>query len=863
MKQKFDIEDMTCANCQLTVENAVKKLGAEEVNVSLLTNMMEVESDLKEEDIIKAVSDAGYKAISKNKDNKKNKAKSPKEIYDKQKNDMKKRLKVSIPFIVLLMYVAMGDMVNLPTPNVLKGYEGAGLFAFVQLLLSLPILYVNRRYFQTGLKALYKKHPNMDSLVAIGSGAAYVYGIYATIMINYGLGIGSNDIVMEYVHDLYFEAGAMILTLITLGKYLEVRSKSKTSDAINKLVEIQEDTVTIVVDGVEKIIDIEDLKIGDIVKIFPGEVIGVDGLLVKGASSVDTSAITGESMPVEVNEGDELIAGSVNTTGTFLMEAKKVGNDTTVSKIIELMEEASASKAPISQMADKVSYIFVPTVIAISIISFIIWLLVGASFTFAFSIAIGILVISCPCALGLATPVAMMVANGKAAENGILVKNTESLEILNKIDTIVFDKTGTITQGNPALKDIVLLSNTSLEEALQIAKSLEANSQHPLALAILKYADEKSIATIENDYFDSITGMGVKGEIKGQKYYIGNDKLLKEYGDLSDEDLNKVLSIASDYSKENKTTVFLFTGGEVLSILTILDPIKTSSVQAIKDISNMGIKTVMLTGDNEDTAKAISEEVNIDEYKAGLLPQDKDDIIQDLQKDNKLVAMVGDGINDAPSLMRSDVGIAIGAGTDVAIESADLVLIKSNLQDIVSAIKLSKKTIRNIKENLFWAFIYNIISIPLAMGVFYPSFGVKLNPMVGAFAMTMSSLFVVGNSLRLNNFKIDNKINRDEDIDRSEVNIKEININNTGNTNNKEEEGNNMNNVLIKIDGMSCLHCKKTVENILFKYDDNAEISLEDKSARLKKTKDFDQEKIVKAIEDAGYKVLSVEDESR
>lgn len=863
MKQKFDIEGMTCANCQLTVENAVKKLGAEEVNVSLLTNMMEVESDLKEEDIIKAVSDAGYKAISKNKENKKNKAKSPKEIYDKQKNDMKKRLKVSIPLMVLLMYVAMGDMVNLPTPNVLKGYEGAGLFAFVQLLLSLPILYVNRRYFQTGLKALYKKHPNMDSLVAIGSGAAYVYGIYAIIMINYGLGIGSNDIVMEYVHDLYFEAGAMILTLITLGKYLEVRSKSKTSDAINKLIEIQEDTVTIVVDGVEKIIDVEDLKIGDIVKIFPGEVIGVDGLLVKGASSVDTSAITGESMPVEVNEGDELIAGSVNTTGTFLMEAKKVGNDTTVSKIIELMEEASASKAPISQMADKVSYIFVPTVIAISIISFIVWLLVGASFTFAFSIAIGVLVISCPCALGLATPVAMMVANGKAAENGILVKNSESLEILNKIDTIVFDKTGTITQGNPALKDIVLLSDSNLEETLQIAKSLEANSQHPLALAILKYADEKSIASIENDNFDSITGMGVKGEIKGQKYYIGNDKLLKEYGDLSYEGLNKVLNIASDYSKENKTTVFLFTGGEVLAILTILDPIKTSSVQAIKDIEAMGIKTVMLTGDNEDTAKAISEEVNIDEYKAGLLPQDKDDIIQDLQKDNKLVAMVGDGINDAPSLMRSDVGIAIGAGTDVAIESADLVLIKSNLQDIVSAIKLSKKTIRNIKENLFWAFIYNIISIPLAMGVFYPSFGVKLNPMVGAFAMTMSSLFVVGNSLRLNNFKIDNKINRDEDIDRSEVNIEEININNTDNSKTKEEKGNNMNNVLIKIDGMSCLHCKKTVENILFDYDDNAEVSLEDKSARLKKTKDFDQEKIVKAIEDAGYKVLSVEDESR
>ncbi|WP_311487581.1 heavy metal translocating P-type ATPase [uncultured Helcococcus sp.] len=863
MKQKLDIEGMTCANCQLTVENAVKKLGAEKVNVSLLTNMMEVESDLKEEDIIKAVSDAGYKAVSKNAENKKNKAKSPKEIYDKQKNDMKKRLKVSIPFMVLLMYVAMGDMVNLPTPNVLKGYEGAGLFAFVQLLLSLPILYVNRRYFQIGLKALYKKHPNMDSLVAIGSGAAYVYGIYAIIMINYGLGIGSNDIVMEYVHDLYFEAGAMILTLITLGKYLEVRSKSKTSDAINKLIEIQEDTVTIVVDGVEKIIDVEDLKIGDIVKIFPGEVIGVDGLLVKGASSVDTSAITGESMPVEVNEGDELIAGSVNTTGTFLMEAKKVGNDTTVSKIIELMEEASASKAPISQMADKVSYIFVPTVISISIISFIVWLLVGASFTFAFSIAIGVLVISCPCALGLATPVAMMVANGKAAENGILVKNSESLEILNKIDTIVFDKTGTITQGDPALKDIVLLSDSNLEETLQIAKSLEANSQHPLALAILKYADEKSITSIENDNFDSITGMGVKGEIKGQKYYIGNDKLLKEYGDLSYEGLNKVLNIASDYSKENKTTVFLFTGGEVLAILTILDPIKTSSVQAIKDIEAMGIKTVMLTGDNEDTAKAISEEVNIDEYKAGLLPQDKDDIIQDLQKDNKLVAMVGDGINDAPSLMRSDVGIAIGAGTDVAIESADLVLIKSNLQDIVSAIKLSKKTIRNIKENLFWAFIYNIISIPLAMGVFYPSFGIKLNPMVGAFAMTMSSLFVVGNSLRLNNFKIDNKINRDEDIDRSEVNIEEININNTDNSQTKEEEGNNMNNVLIKIDGMSCLHCKKTVENILFDYDDNAEVSLEDKSARLKKTKDFDQEKIVKAIEDAGYKVLSVEDESR
>ncbi|WP_103980807.1 heavy metal translocating P-type ATPase [Helcococcus massiliensis] len=863
MKQKFDIEGMTCANCQLTVENAVKKLGAGEVNVSLLTNMMEVESDLKEEDIIKAVSDAGYKAISKNKENKKNKVKSPKEIYDKQKNDMKKRLKVSIPFMVLLMYVAMGDMVNLPTPNVLKGYEGAGLFAFVQLLLSLPILYVNRAYFQTGLKSLYKKHPNMDSLVAIGSGAAYVYGIYAIIMINYGLGIGSNDIVMEYVHDLYFEAGAMILTLISFGKYLEVRSKSKTSDAINKLIEIQEDTVTVVVDGVEKTIDVEDLKIGDIVKIFPGEVIVVDGLLVNGASLVDTSAITGESMPVEVNEGDELIAGSVNTTGTFLMEAKKVGNDTTVSKIIELMEEASASKAPISQMADKVSYIFVPTVIAISIISFIVWMLVGASFTFAFSIAIGILVISCPCALGLATPVAMMVANGKAAENGILVKNSESLEILNKIDTIVFDKTGTITQGNPALKDIVLLNNSDLEETLQIAKSLEANSQHPLALAILNYANERSIDTIENKNFDSITGMGVKGEIKGSEYFIGNDKLLKEYSGLNDGQLKQVLDLASDYSKENKTTVFLFSESEAMAILTILDPIKSTSKDAIKDISNMGIKTVMLTGDNEDTAKAISKEVNIDEYKAGLLPQDKDQIIQDLQKDGKLVAMVGDGINDAPSLMRSDVGIAIGAGTDVAIESADLILIKSNLQDIVSAIKLSKKTIRNIKENLFWAFIYNIISIPLAMGIFYPSFGVKLNPMVGAFAMTMSSLFVVGNSLRLNNFKIDNKIKDDEDIDRSEVNIEKINIDKLNNIKTKEEEGNNMNNVLIKIDGMSCLHCKKTVENILFKYDDNAEISLEDKSARLKKTKDFDQEKIVKAIEDAGYKVLSVEDESR
>ena len=863
MKQKFDIEGMTCANCQLTVENAVKKLGAEEVNVSLLTNMMEVESDLKEDDIIKAVSDAGYKAVSKNAENKKSKSKSPKDIYIKQANDLKKRLKVSIPLMVLLMYVAMGHMVGLPTPNILKGYEGAGLFAFVQLLLSLPILYVNRAYFQTGLKALYKKHPNMDSLVAIGSGAAYVYGIYAIIMINYGLGIGSNDLVMEYVHDLYFEAGAMILTLISLGKYLEVRSKSKTSDAINKLIEIQEDTVTVVENGVEKTIDVEKLKIGDIVKIFPGEVIVVDGLLVKGASSVDTSAITGESMPVEVNEGDELIAGSVNTTGTFLMEATKVGKDTTVSKIIELMEEASASKAPISQMADKVSYIFVPTVIAISIVSFIVWMLLGASFTFAFSIAIGVLVISCPCALGLATPVAMMVANGKAAENGILVKNSESLEILNKIDAIVLDKTGTITQGNPALKDIILLSDFDVEETLKIAKSLEANSQHPLALAILNYANERSIDTIENKNFDSLTGMGVRGEIEAREYFIGNDKLLKEYGKFNKNYLDDVLNISYKYSKENKTTIFLFSESEVIAILTILDPIKSTSKDAIKDMSDMGIKTVMLTGDNEDTAKAISEEVNIDEYKAGLLPQDKDQIIQDLQKDGELVAMVGDGINDAPSLMRSDVGIAIGAGTDVAIESADLVLIKSNLQDIVSAIKLSKKTIKNIKENLFWAFIYNIISIPLAMGIFYPRFGIKLNPMVGAFAMTMSSLFVVSNSLRLNNFKIDNKIKEDEDIDRSEVNIEKMNIKKIDNINTKEEEGNNMNNVLIKIDGMSCLHCKKTVENILFDYDDNAEVSLEDKSARLKKTKAFDKEKIVNAIEEAGYKVLSVEDESR
>lgn len=852
MKKQYDIEGMTCASCQVSVEKAVKKLGDVEVSVSLLTHSMEVKSD-KEIDtnqIISAVENAGYFAKEKYMENKNSKRENPKQIIEKELSDIKKRLKISFPLMILLMYVAMGEMMRIPYPSIFSGVKNAGIFIFTQFLIALPILYYNRNYFINGFKALLHLSPNMDSLVAIGSMAGVIYGIFTAYMIFYALGISDTSMVHKYMHDIYFESSTMIITLITFGKYLEVRSKSKTTDAINKLIEIQPDSVVVVEDGIEKNVLVEDVKKGDILKIIPGERIAVDGVVLKGYSSIDQSAITGESIPVEVNIGSRIISGGINKNGSFLMEATNVGNDSTISKIITLMEEASSTKAPISKIADKVSGVFVPVVISISAISFIVWYLMGYGFEFAFSIGIGVLVISCPCALGLATPVAMMVSTGKAAENGILVKNQESLENLHKIDYMIFDKTGTITQGKPIIKNIIFSKNFDKSRIIDIAYSIENMSQQPLAESIVNYAKENGANLIEVSEFESIDGKGVRGNIENIDYYIGSEKLLIEKG----LNFEVVREKTTNFSKEGKTVVYLFTKHEILCIFAISDSIKNTSIQAISRIKSMGIKTIMLTGDNKITAKAISDKINIDEFEAELLPQDKDKIVKKYQEKGK-VCMVGDGINDALALIRSDIGIAIADGTDIAIDSADLVLMKSNLYDIVNAINLSKKTIKIIKENLFWAFFYNVLSIPLAMGVFYIPFGIKLNPMVGAFAMSMSSFFVVTNSLRIKNFNQE-KINF-ETLENKDNNVKIESVYIEKSTNNREEF---MNKKIVSIEGMSCNHCVMSVKKAVKSVDEQIDVnvSLENKNATLESEKEIDYSKIRKVIEEAGFKVLEI-----
>ena len=847
MKRKFDIEGMTCASCQLTVEKAVKKLGIENVNVSLLTNTLEISnSNILDKEIIAAIENSGYKAFSRRNNKSEEKNINPKEKFDKELKNIKNRLKISIPLMIILMYVAMGEMVNLPYPNILNGYEGAGMFAFLQLIFALPIIYVNRIYFQNGFKSLFKLHPNMDSLVAIGSFSAIIYGIFASFIIFYGLGQKDEKMVMMYHHDLYYEAATMILTLITFGKYLEIRSKSKTTDAINKLIELQPDKVKVVIG--DKIIEksVDEINIGDLIKVLPGERIAVDGILVEGKSNIDKSAITGESIPVEVDINDEILSGSVNMNGSFIMKVKNVGSETTISKIISLMEEASATKAPISKLADKISGIFVPIVILISLLLFVVWLLLGYDLTFALSVSIGVLVISCPCALGLATPVAMMVANGKAAEQGILVKNSEALEILSKINTIVFDKTGTITEGKPQITDIYFADGLDKQNILDIAYSLELNSEHPLSKPFNKL-DAKKLNVFN---FKSISGNGIEAEIEKEKYFIGNEKLLLDTFKLNDE----IKILYETLSKQGKTVVFLFNEKNILAIFAIADVIKNTSVDAISSIKNLGINTVMLTGDNKFVAEEIAKNVGINDVKSELLPQDKDKVVENYQLNQK-VAMVGDGINDAPALMRADIGIAIADGTDIAIESADLVLTKSNLFDIVNAINLSKRTLKIIKENLFWAFIYNVISIPLAMGIFYPIFGIKLNPMIAAFAMSMSSVFVVTNSLRLMNFKYEYREKNEKQDLSNYINYGRINLY----TNYKDDKEYRMEERRLNIEGMSCGHCKKAVETALSRIAKDVEVSLEDKYAIVKVSKDVADDTLITAVEEAGYEVVSVE----
>lgn len=857
-KVKFDIQGMTCSSCSSHVEKAVNKLeGIKNVNVNLLLNNMIVEYDeskLNNEKIIKAVIDAGYGATIPDENNKRQNKKEKLNNNKDNIKSMKKRLIVSICFWILLMYIAMYHMLyewfGIPVPQIIKtlfhGNENAITFAFTQFLLLLPIVYVNRSYFIVGFKRLFKRTPNMDSLIAIGSGAAIVYGIYAIYMIGYGLGHNQIDLVEKYSMDIYFESAGTILTLITVGKYLETKSKGKTSDAISKLINLAPKTAIVLRENKEIEISVEEIAQGDIIVIKPGAGIPVDGIIIEGSSSIDQSSITGESIPVEKSEGDNVVSGTINKNGYFKMKATKVGSDTTLSQIIKLVEEASNSKAPISRLADKVSGIFVPIVICIAILSTIFWILQGQSFEFALSIGIAVLVISCPCALGLATPVAIMVGTGKGAQNGILIKSAESLELLHDVNTVVLDKTGTVTVGKPKVTDIIvknnITNNINLEdeqkELLKIAGALERNSEHPLAEAIMEKIAQEQIKISETTEFEAISGRGVKAKIEGITYFGGNIAFMKE----NHIDTAQILDIAQELSKQGKTVLYFANEKEVIGIIAVADTIKETSYQSIQELKRKNIEVVMLTGDNKIVAESIGNQLGIDKVISEVLPQDKEREVTKLQEQGKKVAFVGDGINDSPSLVKADVGLAIGSGTDIAIESADVVLMKNSLLDVVTAIDLSKAVIRNIKMNLFWVFFYNIIGIPIAAGVFYLSFGLKLNPMFGAAAMSLSSVCVVTNALRLNRFKPNLKSGLN-----SEQNLENKNL--------KEE--NKMNVKTVYIEGMSCNHCKMSVEKALSSIDgvERVEVSLENKNAVIESSREINDDEIKTVIEEIGFSI--------
>ena len=766
------------------------------------------ENILSVEEIMKTIENIGYGAsLHENKTNKKSKENVKNEqVYDDIKN-MKHRLIISIIFWIPLMYVAMfhmfKDWFGIPIPsfieNTFHGTKNSLIFAFTQFLLLLPIMYVNRNYYISGFKKLFKKMPNMDSLIAIGSGAAFIYGIIAIYMIGYGLGHNNIDLVEKYSQDIYFESAGTILTLITVGKYLEAKSKGKTSDAISKLINLAPKTVTVLRNEKEVKIDIEEVVKGDIVLVKPGEKIGVDGIVIEGEGYIDESSITGESIPVYKKNNDNLISGTINKNGYIKMKASKVGDDTTLSQIIKLVEEASNSKAPISKIADKVSSIFVPVVIFIAVLAFLIWIIAGYSFEFALSIGIAVLVISCPCALGLATPVAIMVGTGKGAENGILFKSAESLETLHLVDTVVFDKTGTITKGNISVTDIYSLIDE--KELLKIAGSIEKSSEHPLGEAIVKKAKEENIKLEDSKEFESISGRGVKGKINNKTYFAGNLNFMKE----NNIEVKGVIEKAEEFLNNGKTVLYFAEEERIIGIIAVSDIIKETSLKAVQELKKKNIEVIMITGDNHLVAKSIGKQVGIDRIISEVLPQDKEKEIAKLQSKGRKVAFVGDGINDSPALARSDVGFGIGSGTDIAIESADCIIMKDNLLDVVTAIQLSKSVIRNIKMNLFWAFFYNTIGIPIAAGVLYPVFGITLNPMIGAACMSLSSVCVVTNALRLRGFKphFQNECNLSENCN---INFKE-----------NKEEFNKMEKT-IKIEGMMCNHCKmavtKALENI-------------------------------------------------
>ena len=840
MKQ-FTVTGMSCAACSARVEKAVSKVdGVTSCSVSLLTNSMGVEGTAADEAIIKAVEEAGYGASLKGANTgqvkKTGTANEEEMLKDRETPFLKKRLLASLGFLMVLMYFSMGHMMwNWPLPGFFENNHVAmGLF---QLLLTVIIMVINQKFFSSGFKSLWHGAPNMDTLVALGSAAAFIYSTYALFAMTDAQVKGDMDAVMSYMHEFYFESAAMILTLITVGKMLEARSKGKTTDALKSLMKLAPKTATIIKNGEEMQVSIDQVQKGDLFVVRPGENIPVDGIVVEGSSAVNESALTGESIPVDKEKGDTVSAATLNQSGFLKCEASRVGEDTTLSQIIQMVSDAAATKAPIAKVADRVSGVFVPAVIAIAIVTTLVWLLAGQSFGFALARGISVLVISCPCALGLATPVAIMVGNGMGAKNGIMFKTAVSLEETGKTQIVALDKTGTITSGEPRVTDVIPAGGIREEELLTCAFTLEQKSEHPLARAVIAYGNERNMIPGEVSDFAAMPGNGLLASYQGSSLAGGNDKFISSRAEIPAAIRQK----SEKLSQEGKTPLFFARDGKLLGVIAVADVIKEDSPRAIKELQNMGIHVVILTGDNERTAQAIGRQAGVDEVIAGVLPEGKETVIRNLKKKGK-VAMVGDGINDAPALTRADMGIAIGAGTDIAIDAADVVLMKSRLSDVPAAIRLSRATLKNIHENLFWAFFYNVIGIPLAAGVWIPLTGWQMNPMFGAAAMSLSSFCVVTNALRLNLLRI-----YDAGKDKK-IKIK------------KKVEEKKMEKTM-KIEGMMCGHCEARVKKYLeaLPQVDEAVVSHEAGTAVVKLNTEIDNEVLKKTVEDQDYKVLDIQ----
>ena len=842
-KRKYTVGGMTCAACSANVERAVRKVpGVERVAVSLLAGTMEVSGAADAQRVIEAVVKAGYTAQLFGEKAGISRAQADQD----QLKSMKARLIASICFLAALMYVSMGHMIGLPLPEWLHGPGNEISFAFTQFLLALPVALINGKYFTHGFRALWHRSPNMDSLIAIGSSAAYLYGAAAIYLIGYGMGHNLPALVDQYSSQLYFESGAMILTLITLGKYFETRSKGRTGDAIRKLTDLAPKTASVEKEGGEIELPLEQVQVGDVVRVRPGGGIPVDGKVLSGLSAVDESAMTGESLPVEVQEGSQVRAGTINGNGSLRIEAQRVGGETTLSQIVKLVEEAGATKAPIARLADKIAGVFVPIVIGVALLAAAVWLALGQGFSFALNAMISVLVISCPCALGLATPVAVMVGTGRAASLGILFKNAEALEKTHAIKTVVLDKTGTLTEGKPQVTDVCERQPGLVE----LAQALEAPSGHPLSQAIVAYAEEQGVTGPEARDFEAAPGRGVSAWVDGMKCLGGNLAMMEENG----VDVSALSEMAQSLSRQGKTAMYFARDGRLAGLIAVADVAKPDSRQAVEGFKRMGVDVVMLTGDNEVTARAVAAQMGIEHVVAGVLPQDKEKEVRRLQENGRVVAMVGDGVNDAPALTRADVGLAIGAGSDIAIESADVVLMKSSLMDAVNALGLSRAVMRNIKENLFWAFFYNAALIPLAAGVFFHQLGWALNPMLGAAAMSLSSVCVVSNALRLFRFKPQ----KAQMTTAASLPQKER----AGGTDEQttKKEGEKTMTKVLTVEGMMCGHCKMHVEKALSALEGvkGCQVNLENKTATVELAGEVSDEALGQAVADAGYQVTGI-----